>query len=546
MQRAEAGAARARLKAASAEDGLVRARADLKERQALLDATYRSHSWRVTAPLRAFGNAMRRRRARRDHLRPRLLARPDKPTLFIECTHTYHSDVNTGIQRVVRNVLRNAAVSATRYGYAVVPVVLEGNQFVAADLGQVLADKSRVASPRPDVPANVRGRFHSLAQNLWRLLLRALTVMLPFAPAQRFLFASPDEFGLAWCVLLPLRALRIRPWPKRITEPSGPISLDEYASCADSILVLLDSSWHIPIWPTVEQFRRRGGRVVGAIYDLIPITHSYACVPELVACFRHWFHRAAGNIDAFVAISQSTAQQLRSYLSSQEAAGGWRTDVPISHFYLGSELDFAVNSDEARPTIKNVFDTNRHLFLMVGSIEPRKKHDFVLDSFERFWSRGGEASLMIIGRQGWKMEAFLDRVASHPEHGQRLHLVRDATDSELDYAYRNASALIIASEIEGFGLPVVEAFQHGLPVLCSDIPVFREIAEGRATFFSLDDPGQLAATIAGFCASHDPARRSDREPQSWLTWQESTEQLFAAMMEGLERSGAPHTEVLTG
>jgi alpha-1,2-rhamnosyltransferase len=111
-----------------------------------------------------------------------------------------------------------------------------------------------------------------------------------------------------------------------------------------------------------------------------------------------------------------------------------------------------------------------------------------------------------------------------------LFLLRDATDSELDHAYRHASALVIASSIEGFGLPVAEAFQHGLPVLCSDIPVFREIADGRAAFFGLDSPDSLTAALRSFCQTHDIATRHERTPQGWYTWRESTDQLLTTVL----------------
>jgi len=493
-----------------------------------LEAAYRSRSWRIAVPVRAVGNAMRRRRAR-----PRLLARPDTPTIFVECTHTYRSDLNTGIQRVVRNVLRHAAVSAARYGYSVVPVVLESNQFVAADLGQVLADKSRAASVVPGVPANIPGGFRGFAQNLWRLLLRALVATLPFAPVQRFLFASPDQFGFAWCVLLPVRALRLRRWPEQRLQPAGPISLDQYASCDRSILLLLDSSWPFPIWPAVERFRRRGGKVIGVIYDLIPITHPHTCVPNLTIAFTAWLREHARHTEAFISISRSTANYLAQFIATlPNSRGGPVHPAAIDYFHLGSEpeLDLAEREDQPRPGIKRIFDAERHVFLMVGSFEPRKKHSYVLDAFDRHWAQGGDAALVMIGRHGWKTEDFLARVADHPQFDRRVFLVRDATDSELDYAYRSASALIIASEIEGFGLPVAEAFQRGLPVLCSDIPVFREIAEGKATFFDLSHSCHLADALMEFCRSHDVEQRVARSPQSWITWRQSTDQFFAAMM----------------
>jgi glycosyltransferase involved in cell wall biosynthesis len=158
----------------------------------------------------------------------------------------------------------------------------------------------------------------------------------------------------------------------------------------------------------------------------------------------------------------------------------------------------------------------------------------VLDAFDRLWQSGQPATLVIIGHNAWKTQDVIDRIVEHPQFGQQLFLLRDATDSELDHAYWNASALVIASTIEGFGLPVVEAFQRGLPVLCSEIPVFREIADGRATFFDLDDPDQLAAALRGWCETHDPAARRVRAPQSWLTWRESTEFLLSTVVSAMD------------
>jgi O-antigen biosynthesis alpha-1,2-rhamnosyltransferase len=506
------------------------ARRRLEEREALLEAMYRGHSWRITKPLRTLSTAVHWPRARRDHLPPRLIERPASPTLFIECTHTYHNDINTGIQRVVRNVLRNAAVSAARYGYSVVPVVLDNNRFVPADLDQVLADKLRAAPIETEAPPSIPG----LAQRSWRLLLRALSVILPFGSSQRFLFATPDRLGLAWCILLPLRALGLRPWPQRMAEYGSTIGLDEYASCDGSILVLLDSSWHAPIWPAVARFKRTGGKVVSVIYDLIPITHPHTCVPTLTIAFKAWLRKSIRYSDAFIGISRSTADQVAKFVTARAA----KDRSAIDHFYLGSELDLIEHRDEPRSRIKRLFDVKRHVFLMVGSFDPRKNHAYVLDAFDSYWALGGDASLVMIGRQAWKSESFLERVANHEQLDQRLFLVRDATDVEVDYAYRSASALIIASEIEGFGLPIAEAYQRGLPVVCSDIPVFREIADDKAIFFDLSHSDHLVHALTEFYRVHSVEQRDIRTPQSWITWRQSTDQLCAAIMRALGQQSA--------
>ena len=178
---------------------------------------------------------------------------------------------------------------------------------------------------------------------------------------------------------------------------------------------------------------------------------------------------------------------------------------------------------------------------MVGSIEPRKMHSYVLDAFDGFWASGASGALVIIGRQGWKTEEFLQRVALHPELGRQLFILRDATDAELDHCYRKSSSLVIASEIEGFGLPVVEAFQRGLPVMCSDIPVFREIADGKAVFFSLADPRNLTQALQEFCARMSLNERRERRPQGWIGWRQSAEQLVTAVI-GIRRRTPPVRE----
>ncbi len=450
--------------------------------------------------------------------------------LFVECTHTYHSELQSGIQRVVRNILRNAGPAAEARGYALVPVILRAGRFHAADLRQVLDDKLKDgmtaarAEPRPRT--SPRERVLGIARPLYHAVRGVLAALLPFAPVQRFLFAHPARFGLSWCVLSPWRVLR---WVIRRGKPLPPRepdrgTLDAIGDHSGNILLMLDSSWHLEPWTAVERFAGAGGTVIAMIYDLFPVTYRDTVMPELAVAFDTWLHGHLRWSRDFVTISRTMADELEAYLAGVSAAGG--PPRQVTSFYLGSELDFVDPDQRPSDQVLAVFGVPEHVFIVVGSIEPRKNHGYILDAFDQYWARGGTARLVVIGRHGWRNEAVMARMAQHEEAGARLFLMRDMTDSELDYAYRYASALVIASQAEGFGLPVVEAFQRGLPVLCSDIAVFREIAEGRAVFFSLDDPASLADAVTVFCAAHDVAARGMRDEQPWLTWRESTEQLM--------------------
>jgi alpha-1,2-rhamnosyltransferase len=85
---------------------------------------------------------------------------------------------------------------------------------------------------------------------------------------------------------------------------------------------------------------------------------------------------------------------------------------------------------------------------------------------------------------------------NHPEFGKRLHWICDATDGDLAFAYKRAHCLLQTSVIEGFGLPIIEAASFGLPIIASDIPIFREVAQDRVIYFPVCDSASLASEIA--------------------------------------------------
>src|SRR5690606_19458999 len=106
-----------------------------------------------------------------------------------------------------------------------------------------------------------------------------------------------------------------------------------------------------------------------------------------------------------------------------------------------------------------------------GTVEPRKGYAQAIDAMELLWKDHNPAHLVVVGKRGWLVEDLCERLASHAELGHRLHWLEDADDATLQRLYRSCSALLAASEAEGFGLPLVEAAQENLPVIARDIPV---------------------------------------------------------------------------
>jgi len=461
----------------------------LRRRERELESLYGSDSWKITAPLRAIGRLIEGmwspRRASSGPATCENAPIRSGQRLFLEGAYTYRCDVKTGIQRVVRNVLRCAPAVAPRLGYEVVPVLFENGHLVQAEPFEVRTQKRHCAR-------NWLGsRSHQRAQDL------------------------PQPMGSGGS-----------------PRYDAGIRLDQYETHEGNILILLDASWHFPIWQAVRRFKQKGGRVAGVVYDLIPVSHPQTFDSQLAGRFKDWLNQYLAVTNLTVGISRATARAVENYVADQERAGTLICRAPVSHFKLGSDLDLIDPRQEPRSSFRTIFRTGRHVFLAVGTIEPRKNHRLMLNAFERLWLDGNTSALVLVGHQSWGTEDLLARIDRHPERGKRLFLIRDASDGELDFAYRNASALLFASEIEGFGLPIVEALQRGLPVLCSDIPVFREVADRKARFFSIRDSENLTETLREFCAKQDVRDRAVRSPQPWLNWTESTEQLLSRVLEG--------------
>ena len=104
-------------------------------------------------------------------------------------------------------------------------------------------------------------------------------------------------------------------------------------------------------------------------------------------------------------------------------------------------------------------------------------------------------------------------------------MFNDLSDTSLEHAYAHASALVFPSFVEGFGLPLVEAMQRGLPAMGSDIPVFREIGGEFMAYFDLQSPQSLAELVQTFERNgRFPAAR-DVSDWQWIGWREASAQL---------------------
>jgi len=441
--------------------------------------------------------------------------------VLVECTHVYdHPYMNTGIQRVVRNIISKLKDVDVDVDVEFIPVIFKNdNVYKVMHLApfekkinivlkcQKWIERYKISYWAKQI--NIDKRFKLSRFPVFQRMLRGV------------FWAGSLSYLVPKAVIL---------YMSKHTVDEERIVPIEVGSC--DTLVLLDSSWDIGCGPLVSKLKSSGVNVIAVIYDLIPLTHPQFCDANLVKIFELWFSWIVLIADGFMTISKTIEDQVREKVVSEigeaEANKRW-----FKSFYLGSELDQMElkGKGKVRGKVKQLFARENSPYLMVSTIEPRKNHEYLLDAFELAWSQGSQAKLCIVGRIGWKCEVLIERIKTHAEYNERLFMLNDMSDAELEYAYHNSKSLVFPSFVEGFGLPLVEAMQRGLPVMASDIPVFREVCEDYAVYFDLDDSNSLTELIIGYEAVDVfPAHRALDEWR-WINWKQSADQLFIPIAE---------------
>lgn len=275
--------------------------------------------------------------------------------------------------------------------------------------------------------------------------------------------------------------------------------------------------------------RRQGVAVKFMVYDLLCIQQPGLFVPGAAEGFSAWL-QVVGESDGAVCISCATADSLAEWMKGKPWQRLRPFDIQWSH--LGADLDKPQGHRELPKDAEQMLIKLRQCpsFLMVGTVEPRKGHAQALDAFEALWASGQSINLVIVGKQGWMVEKLVERLRSHPQLNQRLFWLEGISDEYLEKVYAASTCLIAASYGEGFGLPLIEAAQHKLPIIARDIPVFREVAGEHVYYFDSCDPKDLAHAIEQWLRLYEKGTHPKSDNMPWLTWKESAADLFKKIL----------------
>jgi glycosyltransferase involved in cell wall biosynthesis len=277
--------------------------------------------------------------------------------------------------------------------------------------------------------------------------------------------------------------------------------------------------------------RERGVHIYFVVFDLLPMLRPDVFpfgTEQYFGDFLRTVHKVS---DGVLCISRAVADELATWIEGQ----GMKRPAPLklAHFHLGADINASAPSFGLPPDADTVLAAlpERPSFLMVGTVEPRKGHLQALDAFELLWQQGVDVNLVIVGKQGWMVEKLVERMANHVEKNKRLFWLAGISDEMLLKLYAGSSALLSPSEGEGFGLPLIEAAQHDIPIIARSLPVFKEVAGEHAYYFDGLEPRDLAEAVKSWLALHKEGKAPVSTGMPWLTWDQSARQVLDALVD---------------
>lgn len=264
------------------------------------------------------------------------------------------------------------------------------------------------------------------------------------------------------------------------------------------------------------------GRVV-SIHDLVHLVMPNSMRAMNLLLSRIAVNRSVRTADAVIALSRTTARSIERLLNVDPNR--------VTTILPGSALDDAGPATDM-PTLPQ-----RYLFAL-GSIEPRKNIDGLLEAFEQLTLTQGDMHLVLTGLHRWKSERITS-LLKRPALKSRVVLTGYLTDAQVAACMHGAEAFVMSSHYEGFGLPILEAAGK-TRILLSEIPIFREVAGylHNASIVDFSNPADAAAAISRALAISRQITEVAHEFRQQLCWETAASlhvQVFRHVLERREQ-----------
>jgi glycosyltransferase involved in cell wall biosynthesis len=406
--------------------------------------------------------------------------------IYIDVTHTIGCEVNTGIQRTVRSISRELINNSKVIFFRFDNTSRQPRLLMPDEMNALILFKGENGAN-----FKVKGFFRSLAfflGDLFSAIIRSTILELH----------EKVRLGEAQKGLRTIKTVAKYFSLKKISGYLELLKMLIMRPSKSSVLVFINSRCLVPEVllessrvESYKYFRSSGAlkHMALIVYDLIPIKHPEFCISsDPFIRFTRLFHL----VDRFYCISDSVKMDLQHFIAMQGKPFVQAPDIRT--VYLAGGLPLENSRREERETVS---------FVCVGTIEPRKNQSTLLRAGYLLWKAGTKFKINFVGNLGWRASEFLEELDALDPKRDFTAVHFSVGESHLQALYSSAVASVFISFAEGFGLPILESLNMGVPVITSKEGSMGELANLCGGVVSVDpkDEVGLATLLERFITS---------------------------------------------
>lgn len=230
--------------------------------------------------------------------------------------------------------------------------------------------------------------------------------------------------------------------------------------------------------------KRAGIPGVVTIHDLIFLRHPEYYNWIDVQIYKRKFHQTLKEARRIIAISECTKRDILYYGDFPE------TSIDVIYQSCGTRFALSVSEDKMME-VHAKYDLPARYILNVGTVEERKN---VLLAIKALRYMPEDMHIVIVGRPT-KYKQKIDRMPDKDILSQRVHFLQGVPNDDLPAIYQMAEAFVYPSRYEGFGIPIIEAIQSGLPVVACKGSCLEEAGGPSCIYVDPDDERAMASAI---------------------------------------------------
>ncbi len=234
------------------------------------------------------------------------------------------------------------------------------------------------------------------------------------------------------------------------------------------------------------------------------------------------FHKRANHI---IAVSEATRADIVNQFGIPKSK--------ISVGYNATPNGFEPVGDSTKVKIRETYSNGQPYFIYLGSLHPRKNIAKLIEAFSTYKAQDHtNHQLVIVGRPAWNFDQIL-KAYNNSNFKEQIHMYHDIKE-EAKQMLASAEALIYISTFEGFGIPILEGFSSGVPVITSNKSSMPEVAGDAAILVDPSSESEIVEAMRSIHSNTDLTRSlitKGHRRTKLFDWDQTAEVIFAALTE---------------